>query len=167
MERIYCFPPVAQPDAETLILGSMPSVQSLAQGFYYAHPRNAFWRIMADIFDCPPPQTVEEKRQLMTGHRLALWDSIHSCQRPGSLDSSIRAVQANDFASLFDCCPNISRICFNGRTAHAQFAAHAGEFLQGRQALLLPSTSPAYTMKYEQKLELWRDALLHGKGVEV
>lgn len=167
MERIYCFPPVAQEDAQTLILGSMPSVQSLTQGFYYAHPRNAFWRIMADIWQCPPPETVEEKKQLMTEHRLALWDSIHSCCRPGSLDSSIRAVQANDFASLFDRCPHISRICFNGRTAYAQFAAHAGQFLKGRQGLLLPSTSPAYTMKYEEKFRIWQDAILHGKGAEV
>ena len=166
MERIFCFDPVAAPDAHTLILGSMPSVQSLAQGFYYAHPRNAFWRIMAEIFDCPLPQTIDGKKALITGHGLALWDSIHSCCRPGSLDSSIRAVEANDFASLFARCPEIGRICFNGRTAYTQFAAHAGGFLAGRHALLLPSTSPAYTMKYEEKCKIWRDAILHGKGVE-
>lgn len=166
MERIFCFEPVTAPDAHTLILGSMPSVQSLADGFYYAHPRNAFWRILAELFECPQPQSIDEKKRLITDHRLALWDSIHSCCRPGSLDSSIRAVEPNDFAALFARCPEIRRICFNGRTAYAQFAAHAGEFLAGRQALLLPSTSPAYTMKYEEKCKIWREAILHGKGVE-
>ena len=167
MERIVCFAPVFAPDAEILILGSMPSVQSLRQGFYYAHPRNAFWRIMAEVWECPMPDAVDQKRQLMINHRAALWDSIHSCHRPGSLDSSIRDVEANDFAHLFAACPGITRILFNGRTAHQQFAAHAGQFLSGRQALLLPSTSPAYTMKYERKREAWKDAILHGKGVEV
>ena len=167
MDRIYGFAPVYAPDAQLLILGSMPSVQSLAQGFYYAHPRNAFWRILADVWEAPLPQTIDEKRQLLLDHRTSLWDSIGSCERPGSLDSSIRAAQVNDFAQLFDHCPEIGRICFNGQTAYRQFAAHASGFLMGRQALLLPSTSPAHTMKYEEKLRLWRQAILYGKGVEL
>lgn len=167
MERIYGFEPVYAPDAGLLILGSMPSVQSLTQGFYYAHPRNAFWRILADIWEYPLPQSIAEKKQLMIDHRAALWDSIGSCERPGSLDSSIRAAQVNDFSQLFAHCPGITRICFNGQTAYKQFAAHAGVFLQGRQALLLPSTSPAHTMKYDEKLRIWRQAILHGKGVEL
>lgn len=167
MERIYSFAPVHSPDAQVLILGSMPSVQSLQQGFYYAHPRNAFWRIMADVFGEQLPQCVEEKVRLLQSHHIALWDSIASCQRKGSLDSDIRYAQGNDFAALFDACPHIGRICFNGQTAYRQFAQHNGQFLQGRQGIILPSTSPAHTMKYESKLELWRQAILHGKGVEV
>lgn len=167
MERIFSFAPVFSPKAKVLILGSMPSVQSLEQGFYYAHPRNAFWRILSEIFDCELPEDIPAKKRLIIENRLALWDSIGSCERSGSLDSSIRAAQVNDFSALFAACPGIERICFNGKTAYQQFAAHAGEFLQGRQALLLPSTSPAYTMKFEQKLEIWRQAILFGKGAAV
>lgn len=167
MDRIYGFEPVCAPDAQVLILGSMPSVQSLAQGFYYAHPRNAFWRILPEIFGEAPPEDVEGRRALLLRHRIALWDSIGSCERKGSLDSDIRMAQVNDFGALFDQCPQIKRICFNGRTAYQQFAAHAAQHLTGRQALLLPSTSPAYTMKYEQKREIWRQAILYGKGAEI
>lgn len=167
MARISSFAPVYAQDAEILILGSMPSVQSLAQGFYYAHPRNAFWRILSEIYGREFPQDIPEKCELIISNRLALWDSIASCERPGSLDSDIRAVQANDFRALFEACPHISRICFNGRESYKQFRGHAGEHLTGRKALLLPSTSPAYTMKYEEKREIWKEALLKGKGVEV
>ena len=167
MERIYSFAPIYAPDAQVLILGSMPSVQSLAQRFYYAHPRNAFWRILAEIFDEPLPESVAEKAHLLQSHRIALWDSIASCQREGSLDSDIRSAQGNDFAALFAACPHIARILVNGQTAYKQFAQHSGQFLAGRQGIILPSTSPAHTMKYEQKREIWRDGILHGKGVEV
>ena len=167
MERIHSFVPVYAADAQVLILGSMPGVQSLAQGFYYAHPRNAFWPILAEIFGEKVPQSVAEKVHLVKSHHIALWDSIASCHREGSLDSDIRSAQGNDFAALFAACPHIGRICFNGQTAYKQFAQHSGQFLQGRQGIILPSTSPAHTMKYEHKREKWRDAILHGKGVEV
>lgn len=100
-ERIICFEPVAEQDARLLILGTMPSVESLRQSFYYAHPRNAFWPIIADVLAQPRPETVEAKKQLLIGHRIALWDVAHSCVRSGSLDSAIRDVVPNDFAVLF------------------------------------------------------------------
>ena len=91
-QRIVAFPPVARADARILILGSMPSVVSLEAGFYYGHPRNAFWRILAEVFHAPLPETIDEKKALIVGHQLALWDSLTACEREGSLDSAIRSV---------------------------------------------------------------------------
>ena len=158
-ERLTAFPPVARSDARILILGSMPSVASLAEGFYYGHPRNAFWRILADAFGCPLPASVEDKRELLVSHRIALWDSLGACCREGSLDSAIRQPELNDFGDLFRRCPDIGRILFNGATAHRYFVKAGAAFLEGRAWAVLPSTSPAYTLSYERKLARWRQAL--------
>lgn len=167
MERIYGFPPVDAPDATMLILGSMPSVQSLQAEFYYAHPQNAFWRILSDSWACPLPQSVAEKKRMLIDHGAALWDSAGSCERQGSLDSAMRNVAVNDFAPLFARCPHIERIFFNGQTAQKLFLRGARPFLEGRRAFLLPSTSPAHTMKYADKLAAWRRAILNSEGVEI
>ena len=158
-ERITAFPPVAPPGARLLILGSMPSVESLNQGFYYAHPRNAFWCILAEVFGEPFPEDIPERVALLERHGVALWDVLDSCEREGSLDSAIRAPRVNDFEGLFVRCPGIHRILLNGGTAARLFMKHGGPFLEGRECLRLPSTSPAYTLSYERKLTLWRQAL--------
>lgn len=157
--RIIAFPPVAPPNARILILGSMPSVESLNQGFYYAHPRNAFWRVLAEVFGAPLPADVPGKIMLLERHGLALWDVLKSCEREGSLDSAIREPAVNDFSGLFERCPQINRVLFNGGTAHRLFMKHGTSYLAGREWARLPSTSPAYTLAYERKLALWRDAL--------
>ena len=157
--RIIAFPPVAAPDARVLVLGSMPSVASLEQGFYYGHPRNAFWRILAEVFNEPLPETVEQKKALLVDHHLALWDSLTACEREGSLDSAIRQPELNDFGALFHDCPRIQRVLFNGGTAHRLFMKSGRPFLNGREWAVMPSTSPAYTLSYERKLALWRQAL--------
>ena len=157
--RIDAFPPVAREDARVLILGSMPSVESLRQGFYYGHPRNAFWRILAEVFDSPLPADVPAKKALLLDNGIALWDVLESCEREGSLDSAIRDPRPNDFAALFAACPGIRRILFNGGTAKALFLRRCGDCLQGREWVQLPSTSPAYTLSYERKLAQWRAAL--------
>ncbi len=154
--RIECFPPVARGDARLLILGTMPSVESLRQSFYYAHPRNAFWPVMAEVLGAPVPETVEEKRALLTGHRVALWDVARSCVRPGSLDSAMRDVLPNDFDSLFARCPKIERILFNGDTARKLYMRLVGRMPEGCDWARMPSTSPAYTLPYARKLEAWR-----------
>ena len=154
--RIECFPPVARGDARLLILGTMPSVESLPQSFYYAHPRNAFWPVMAEVLGAPVPETVEEKRALLTGHRVALWDVARSCVRPGSLDSAMRDVEPNDFDSLFARCPKIERILFNGDTARKLYMRLVGRMPEGCDWARMPSTSPAYTLPYARKLEAWR-----------
>ena len=158
-ERITAFPPVARADARILVLGSMPSVASLDQGFYYGHPRNAFWRILAEVFAAPLPETVAEKRALLVENGIALWDALGACEREGSLDSAIRRPEPNDFEALFAACPGIGRVLFNGGTAKRLFLRAGARFLEGREWMLMPSTSPAYTLSYERKLALWRAAL--------
>ena len=157
--RIVAFPPVARSDARILILGSMPSVASLEAGFYYGHPRNAFWRILSEVFGANLPQSVGEKRALILDNRLALWDSLTACEREGSLDSAIRQPELNDFGRLFSECPGIVRVLFNGGTAHRLFARTGMVYLEGLDWRVMPSTSPAYTLSYERKLAQWRQAL--------
>ena len=157
--RIIAFPPVAAPDARVLILGSMPSVASLQQGFYYGHPRNAFWRVVAEVFSVPVPETIDAKKALLVQNGIALWDALHACERDGSLDSAIRQPELNDFESLFERCPGIHKVLFNGQTAHRLFMKGGSRFLEGRAWAVMPSTSPAYTLSYERKLALWRQAL--------
>lgn len=159
--RITAFPPVAPPEARVLILGSMPSVESLNQGFYYAHPRNAFWRILAQVFGEPLPGGIPAKTDLLRRHGIALWDVLQSCERTGSLDSAIRQPEVNDFKGLFMRCPRIERVLLNGGTAARLFMKHGAQYLEDRSWVRLPSTSPAYTLPYERKLALWRQALTY------
>ena len=158
-DRITAFPPVAPPGATVLILGSMPSVESLARGFYYAHPRNAFWRILAEVYGEPLSADIPAKVALLHRHGIALWDVLESCERQGSLDSAIRQPRPNDFEGLFARCPGIDRILLNGGTAARLFMKHGSAYLENRSWERLPSTSPAYTLPYERKLALWRRAL--------
>jgi len=158
-KRIAGFPPVCASDARVLILGTMPSVKSLEQAFYYGHPRNAFWPIMADVLNAPLPTTREEKAALITVNGIALWDVCAECVRPGSLDSDIRDVVPNDIPALFAACPRISRVLFNGAAAEKLYRKHIGPLPEGCASRRMPSTSPAYTMPYAQKLSRWRAAL--------
>ncbi|MDO5324906.1 MAG: DNA-deoxyinosine glycosylase [Clostridia bacterium] len=158
-ERIYGFEPVWRSDARMLILGSMPSVESLHQSFYYAHPRNAFWPMLAEILNEPLPLSIEEKKAMLLRHRIALWDTVGSCERAGSLDSAIRDPQPNDFEALFRNCPNIKHIFFNGGTAHQLYLRLVAREDVRRSYHRMPSTSPAYTLKYEIKKARWQAAL--------
>ena len=116
--------------------------------------------MLADTFDAPVPQTVGEKENLLFKNRLALWDVLCACARRGSLDSAIRDPQVNDFAAFFADTRSRVRVLFNGAAAEKLFFRFCGETLQGRAAARLPSTSPAYTLPYAQKLEIWRKELL-------
>ncbi len=151
------FAPVYTEKAEILIVGSMPSVKSLEEAQYYAHPRNAFWPILFELFQTPYSNDYERKKALIRDHRLALWDAAACCEREGSLDSDIKGVVYNDFAALYEKCPNIGTVLCNGAAAHRLFmkSGAAGE----RKIMRLPSTSPAYTLSYAKKLEVWRQAL--------
>lgn len=159
MERIECFEPVAAEDACLLILGTMPSVESLRQNFYYSHPRNAFWQIIAQVLNEPVPDSIEEKRNMLIRHRIALWDVCGSCVRPGSLDSNIRDVLPNDFEMLFRRCTGIRKILFNGATAEKLYMQKVGIVPRGCLCEWMPSTSPAYTMRFEAKLVAWRNGM--------
>ena len=151
------FEPICADDARVLIVGSMPSVKSLAEAQYYAHPRNAFWPILFAIFGQTPTDDYAAKRALIRANRLALWDVAAVCEREGSLDSDMRDVVYNDFDGLFARCPGIGAVLCNGGTAHSLFvkSGAAGD----RRVVRLPSTSPAYTMPFARKLNAWRDAL--------
>ena len=141
-----------------LIVGSMPGVRSLEEQQYYAHPRNAFWPILFDVFGMEPTQDYERKKALIRENGLALWDAAACCEREGSLDSDMREIVYSDFDSLYAECPDIHTVLCNGGTAHALFlkSGAAG----GRTVLRMPSTSPAYTLAYAKKLAAWKEALM-------
>lgn len=154
------FPPVVAAGAHTLVLGSMPGAASLAAGEYYAHPRNAFWRIMGDLLGAAPELPYAQRLQRLGAAGLALWDVIGVCARPGSLDADIDAasVEVNDFAGFFAAQPAIRRVFFNGAAAETAFRRRVLPGLAGRPLLLcrLPSTSPAHAARgYAEKLAAW------------
>ena len=135
------FGPLYSVKSRVLILGSFPSVKSREQSFFYGHPQNRFWKVIAHIFDDEVPITIEEKKALILENGLALWDSIASCEITGSSDSSIKNVKANDISIILDNC-NIDRIYCNGRKSYELYQ----KYIQpetGREAVCLPSTSPA------------------------
>ena len=168
---IASFPPVAAADARLLILGSIPGRESLRQQQYYAHPRNAFWRIIGEIFGAASDLDYAGRLELLTASGIALWDVIGNCRRQTSLDSDIEpeSVAVNDFTRFLAAHRLISAVCFNGGTAEATFRRRIMPTLDpGLRPLALhrlPSTSPAHAgMPYEEKLARWHavlSALLH------
>ncbi len=163
--HVQGFPPVAAADARILILGSMPGIASLRQVRYYAHPRNAFWPIAAQVLGFDPAADYSRRLHALQHARIALWDVLQSCERPGSLDAAIRpdTLVPNDFAAFFRAHPHLIRICFNGSKAATLYRRHVLPQLPSTRALQyldLPSTSPAHAAaRFEQKLAAWRDAL--------
>ena len=135
------FGPLFNENSRVLILGSFPSVKSREQNFFYGHPQNRFWKVIAAIFGQPVPQSIEEKKQLILSNRLALWDSIASCEITGSSDASIKNAHVNDIGIILDGC-SIERIYCNGRKSHELYCRYI-EPQTGREATCLPSTSPA------------------------
>jgi TDG/mug DNA glycosylase family protein len=160
--RRRSFPPVIGDSPEILVLGSMPGEESLRQARYYAHPKNAFWPVMAELLGFKLEETPYPKRlEALKRNRIALWDVLESCVRPGSLDADIRNAKPNDFAKLFRQTPSLRRVVCNGETARRLFEKHAAHLLPpGCEVFKAPSTSPAFaSLRFEKKLELWRAAL--------
>ena len=156
---IHPIEPVCGPDARILILGSFPSVKSREIGFYYGHPQNRFWRVLAAVFEAPVPDTVPERRAFLLEHGIALWDVIHSCEITGSSDASIRDVRVNDLAALLQSAP-IRQIFLNGKTAANLYQKYAAAEID-LPAAVLPSTSPANAAwTLPRLIEAWRNALL-------
>ncbi|MBS3965390.1 MAG: DNA-deoxyinosine glycosylase [Methylomonas sp.] len=160
MTAIYSFPPIASPDAQTLILGSIPGQASLAANQYYAHPRNPFWRIMAALLGFLPDAAYADKTRHLLRANIALWDVVASCQRPGSLDSNIdqASVIANDVPAFLADHPGINRVFFNGSTAEHSFRRLVLPQLDACSLVLqrLPSTSPAHaSLSFAEKLAAW------------
>ena len=142
MDRIdHPFGPLFSESSRVLILGSFPSVKSREQQFFYGHPQNRFWKVIAALFHQEVPETIGQKKELILSNNLALWDSIASCIVTGSSDASIREVKPNDLRIILDHAP-IERIYCNGRKSHEMYEKAILPSL-GREAACLPSTSPA------------------------
>jgi TDG/mug DNA glycosylase family protein len=157
-------PPIENPRARVLILGSMPGAASLAAGQYYAHPRNLFWPLLGAILGFNPGSDYALRVAALKRVGIALWDVIGRCRRRGSLDARIdpKSVVANDFAALLARHPCLHTVCFNGATAEASWRRHVLPALAapGLRTLRLPSTSPANaSIDYERKLAAWAAAL--------
>ncbi|MCX2930832.1 DNA-deoxyinosine glycosylase [Mycobacterium sp. CVI_P3] len=152
-------PPVGSAEPRLLILGNMPSALSLATGQYYGNPRNAFWRIIGELCGCEPDAPYDQRTAMLARRGIAVWDVLKHCRRVGSLDSAIEpdSMVANDFDSFLSTHPNVERVYFNGTAAERNFARLVTVEPPG--ALRLPSTSPAHTMPYADKLTAWRAAL--------
>jgi hypoxanthine-DNA glycosylase len=164
--RIRSFPPIAGRNARVLLLGSMPGRRSLEARQYYAHRQNAFWRILGRLLGFEPPAPYAARIRALKAARIALWDVLHSCVREGSLDASIEAEIANDFARFFRAHPRLTQVFFNGSKAEASFRRHVlpglGRALRGRvlRFARLPSTSPAHaSLPFARKLAAWRAIL--------
>jgi TDG/mug DNA glycosylase family protein len=162
MSVLQGLPPIENPHARALILGSMPGGMSLRLGRYYAHPRNRFWPFMGELVGATPHLSYERRIELVREAGIALWDVLAQCEREGSLDSAIRAEVANDFRGFFASHPNLRCVLFNGAKAEQSFRRHALPMLGSVPVELhrLPSTSPANASQGEAaKLEAWRQAL--------
>ena len=146
--------PVYDSQSRILILGSFPSVKSREAMFFYGHPQNRFWKVAAAVFGCPIPQTIEEKRSFLLTNGIAVWDVIASCEIEGSSDSSIRNVTPNDLSRILNAAP-VEQIFVNGKTALKYYEKYLRP-VTGREAICLPSTSPANAAWNLEKLtEAW------------
>lgn len=164
MSSDFCesFPFNADANSKILILGSMPGVKSLEEAEYYAHPQNAFWEIMGEVFGVGRDLPYKQRLAKLLENDIALWDVAYQCERPGSLDTKIdmSTVVPNDFESLFKTSPGIKKIFFNGAKSEQLFRKLVLKDLQvDVEMLRLPSTSPAHaSLSKQKKLEVWREA---------
>ncbi len=148
-------PPVYDGNSKILILGSFPSVASREADFFYGHKQNRFWRVLAAVFDTVVPESIEEKKAFLLKHGIALWDVIGSCDITGSSDSSIKNAVPNDISIILDNA-DIKNIYVNGKTALKYYNKYIRDNI-GREAICLPSTSPANAAwSYEKLINAWK-----------
>ena len=162
MTRIHSFPPISDANATVLILGSMPGKASLRAEQYYAHPQNAFWRIIERVAGIDAALSYEERCSRLTKRRIAVWDVLKACTRSSSLDSDIveSSIVPNDFGRFFASHAGIRAVYFNGAKAEQTYVKHVlpqlPEAMVGLQTVRLPSTSPANaSLNFESKLKKW------------
>lgn len=152
---VHSFEPVYDKASEILILGTLPSVKSRENNFYYGHKQNRFWKVLATLLKEPVSDTIEEKKAMLLAHRIALWDVIQSCDIKGSSDSSIKNVQPTDIGMILEK-TNITRIYANGNKAGQLYKRYQFP-VTGIEAMVLPSTSPANAAwSLERLCEAWR-----------
>jgi len=153
-ERKQGLPPVLARDTRVLILGSFPGEASLAAGQYYAHPRNHFWPLVAALIDAPlATLPYRDRLRALRTHRIGLWDVFIACARRGSLDGEIRMAERGEIIRVRRAAPRVALVCFNGQTAACALPAWRDA---GYATLALPSSSPAYTRPFTEKLARWR-----------
>lgn len=162
--KLTGFPPIARRDARVLVLGSMPSVLSLRDHEYYAHPQNLFWQLMGEMFGAGRELPYAERTARLLRAGVALWDVAHRCRRELSADATMRDVEPNDIAGLVARCPRIAAVCLNGRKAEQLYRRlvlpRASAALAAVPCHVLPSTSPANAaLRIEAKREAWRIVL--------
>ena len=156
----HTFEPIFDENSRILILGSFPSVKSRENNFYYGHPQNRFWKVLAKLLNTEVPQSVEEKKQFLLEHGIAIWDVIASCSIIGSSDTSIKDVVVNDFTKILKN-SRIDTIYVNGGKAYELYHKYA-EKQTGMVAVKLPSTSPANAAWNLEKLcKVWKQILSH------
>lgn len=152
---IHPIPPLYDANSRVLILGSFPSVKSREAMFFYGHPQNRFWKLMALLFDADVPSTVEEKKRLVLSHGIAMWDTIHSCTITGSSDSSIKDVVPNDLSVILNN-SRVKRIFSNGAASHRLYQKYIYP-INNIPAQKLPSTSPANAAwSLDRLAEAWK-----------
>lgn len=156
---IHPFPPLYDTKSQILILGSLPSVKSREQMFFYGHPQNRFWKVIAAVLEEKVPGTIDEKKRILLQHHIALWDTIYSCDIIGSSDSSIKNVVPTDLKKIMEgSC--IKRIFCNGKTSGKYYQKYQEKEL-GIKAQILPSTSPANAaFSLEKLISIWEEELL-------
>jgi len=153
--QVHPFPPVWNEQSRILILGSFPSVRSRETGFYYGHPQNRFWPLMARLYGETVPPSINERRSFALRNGIALWDVIESCVITGSSDASIRDAKPNDIASLIKQ-TNIRAVFCNGQQSYRLFERYCAHGC-GIQAISLPSTSPANAAwNMERLIHAWK-----------
>ncbi|HIV17444.1 MAG TPA: DNA-deoxyinosine glycosylase [Candidatus Alectryocaccobium stercorigallinarum] len=151
--------PVFDEKSEILILGSFPSVKSREQMFFYGHPQNRFWKVMANVTGDNVPESIDEKRAFLLKNHIAVWDVIAQCDIEGSSDSSIKDVKANDLSRIL-AKANIKKICCNGAKSWELYNKYIKP-VTGREAVKLPSTSPANAAwSVERLAAAWKAALV-------
>lgn len=157
-ERLeHPFKPIVFKDTTTLILGSFPSIQSFENNFYYANPRNQFWKILQTVTGYPVHNR-DQKIWLLKKCQLGLWDMLRSCRRENSLDTSLEDEEVNDIAELLEKYPDIQKVAFTGRKSEALYRLYFGHL--EAETCYLPSPSPAYAaMTFEEKVEKYKEAL--------
>lgn len=154
----HTFDPVYDAESKILILGSFPSVKSRENNFFYGHPQNRFWKVMANVLDAEVPTTIEEKKEMLLSHHVAVWDVIASCSIQGSSDTSIKDVVVNDFSKILEK-SSVERIYVNGGKAYELYHKYA-EKVTGIKAIKLPSTSPANAAWNLEKLcKAWKELI--------
>ena len=154
---VYSFPPIADLQSKVLILGTMPGKESLRKNAYYAHPQNAFWKILFTLYTPPFSTNVEVRKEMLLQNRIALWDVLKTCTRASSLDSDIQKEEPNNLKQFLLIHHNISVIFFNGKGAAGYFRKYFPDINLPNHTL--PSTSPAHAVRWESKLEAWQTIL--------